>query len=152
MEQQTPPNNNPKKSNEGFNAYWIYGIILLIIIGVNLFYMVSPGKGDISSIRFEEMANKGDIEKIEIVNMKQAYVYLSKDALNKDEYKDKLTSSLGVRPNYYFNIGPPEKFSEKIFFRPKVKVLLILIKNNFQCLLRYAKNMKSRAEQSFLTG
>ncbi|MGB5025114.1 MAG: ATP-dependent zinc metalloprotease FtsH [Saprospiraceae bacterium] len=115
MEQQPTPNNNPnKKNNEGFNAYWIYGIILLIIIGVNLFYMVSPGKGNINSIRFEDMATKGDIEKIEVVNLKQAYVYLNKDAINKEEYKDKLSSSLGVRPNFYFNIGPAEKFQEKI--------------------------------------
>ena len=114
METPPPSNNNPKKSNEGFNAYWIYGIILLVIIGVNLFYMVSPGKGNISSLRFNEMASKGDIEKIEVVNMKQAYVYLSKDAVNRDEYKDKMTSYLGVRPNYYFNIGPAENFKEKI--------------------------------------
>ena len=45
MEQQPTPNNNRiKKTMKGFNAYWIYGIILLIIISVNLFYMVSPGK------------------------------------------------------------------------------------------------------------
>lgn len=114
---QTPnptPNPSPKKPGEGFNAYWIYGIILLIIIGVNLFYMASPGKGNINSLRFEEMALKGDIEKIEVVNLKQAYVYLNDKAINKEDYKDKLSAAAGNRPQYYFNIGPAEKFHEKV--------------------------------------
>lgn len=114
MEQKQSQNTPPKKSNEGFNAYWIYGIILLIIIGVNLFYMASPGKGNINSVRFDDMANKGDIEKIEVVNLKQAYVYLRPEAMQHDDYKDKLSNTAGSRPQYYFNIGPADKFQEKI--------------------------------------
>lgn len=115
MEQKQPlPNSNPKKPSEGFNAYWIYGIILLIIIGVNLFYMASPGKGNINSVRFDNMASKGDIEKIEVINLKQAYVYLRPEAINHEDYKDKLSTTQGSRPQYYFNIGPAEKFQEKI--------------------------------------
>ncbi len=115
MEQKQPsPNSNPKKPSEGFNAYWIYGIILLIIIGVNLFYMASPGKGNINSVRFDNMASKGDIEKIEVINLKQAYVYLRPEAINHEDYKDKLSATQGSRPQYYFNIGPAEKFQEKI--------------------------------------
>jgi len=114
MEQKQSQNTPPKKSNEGFNAYWIYGIILLIIIGVNLFYMASPGKGNINSVRFDDMANKGDIEKIEVFNLKQAYVYLRPEAMQHDDYKDKLSNTAGSRPQYYFNIGPADKFQEKI--------------------------------------
>lgn len=115
MEQKpASSNNNPKKPSEGFNAYWIYGIILLIIIGVNLFYMASPGKGNINSVRFDDMASKGDIEKIEVINLKQAYVYLRPEAINLDTYKDKLSATQGSRPQYYFNIGPAEKFQDKI--------------------------------------
>ncbi|MBK8954355.1 MAG: ATP-dependent zinc metalloprotease FtsH [Saprospiraceae bacterium] len=115
MEQKQPsPSGQPKKPGEGFNAYWIYGIILLVIIGVNLFYMASPGKGNINSVRFDDMALRGDIEKIEVVNLKQAYVYLRPESINKDDYKDKLSATQGSRPQYYFNIGPAEKFQEKI--------------------------------------
>ncbi|MBK9109353.1 MAG: ATP-dependent zinc metalloprotease FtsH [Saprospiraceae bacterium] len=115
MEQKpASSNNNPKKPGEGFNAYWIYGIILLVIIGVNLFYMASPGKGNINSVRFDDMASKGDIEKIEVINLKQAYVYLKPEAINLDTYKDKLSATQGSRPQYYFNIGPAEKFQDKI--------------------------------------
>ncbi len=114
MDKKQTPNPVPKKPSEGFNAYWIYGIILLIIIGVNLFYMVSPGKGNINSLRFEEMASKGDIERIEVVNMKQAFVYLNKEALGKEEYKDEASSLSENRPQFFFNIGPAEKFQDKI--------------------------------------
>lgn len=114
MDKKQPSNPNPKKPGEGFNVYWIYGIILLAIIGVNLFYMASPGKGNINSIRFEDMMTRGDIEKIEVVNLKQAYVYLRPEAINKEEYKDKLSASPGTRPQYFFNIGPAEKFQEKV--------------------------------------
>ena len=107
----------PKKKdngNKGFNSYWIYGILFLAIIGVNLFYIANPTKDPVSFSRFEDMALKGDLEKVEITNKKYAYIYLKKEALTKDEYKDAGKSSLGVKPHYFFNIGPEENFANKI--------------------------------------
>jgi len=107
----------PKKKdngNKGFNSYWIYGILFLAIIGVNLFYIANPTKDPVSFSRFEDMALKGDLEKVEITNKKYAYIYLKKEALTKDDYKDAGKSSLGVKPHYFFNIGPEENFANKI--------------------------------------
>ncbi|MBK9716487.1 MAG: ATP-dependent zinc metalloprotease FtsH [Saprospiraceae bacterium] len=107
----------PKKKdngNKGFNSYWIYGILFLAIIGVNLFYIANPTKDPVSFSRFEDMALKGDLDKVEITNKKYAYIYLKKEALTKDEYKDAGKSSLGVKPHYFFNIGPEENFANKI--------------------------------------
>ncbi len=111
-----PEFNKPQKNNHssGFNSYWIYGIILLIIIGVNLFYIVSPGNEPINMNRFEEMVVKEDVSRVEVYNQKIAYVYLRPEALSKEIYKDALRTKLSERPHYYFNIGPPEKFQEKI--------------------------------------
>lgn len=77
-----PENNSPKK-NTGFNAYWIYGIIFLAIIGVNLFYISNPTQDPINYSRFQQMAANGDLEKVEVINGNKVYVYLKKKRLPK---------------------------------------------------------------------
>ncbi|MBK9993401.1 MAG: ATP-dependent zinc metalloprotease FtsH [Saprospiraceae bacterium] len=108
-----PENNSPKK-NTGFNAYWIYGIIFLAIIGVNLFYISNPTQDPINYSRFQQMAANGDLEKVEVINGNKVYVYLKKEALTKEDYKDALKSNFANRPNYHFNSGPSEHFAEKV--------------------------------------
>lgn len=111
MEQE---NNNPKKNNSGFNPYWIYGIIFLAIIGVNIFYISNPSQDPINYSRFQKMAESGDIDKVEVINGNKVYVYLKKEAVAKEEYKDALKSNFSGRPNYHFNSGPSEHFAEKV--------------------------------------
>ncbi len=115
MESENNNNNQvPKKNKSNFNAYWIYGLIILAIIGVNLFYMASPNQDPIGFTRFEEIVRRGDIVKVEVVNQKYAYIYLKKESIGKEEYKDATKSSIGVRPHYYFNVGPADKFQERV--------------------------------------
>ncbi len=109
-------NRNPLKGpGKGFNAYWIYGLIILALIGVNLYSLTSYRNDPISFSRFEKMLRNGDIEKLEVVNQKYAHIYLKKEALQKEEYQDAVKPGFaGVNPQYYFHIGPPEIFQEKI--------------------------------------
>jgi AFG3 family protein len=111
MEQE---NNNPKKNNSGFNPYWIYGIIFLAIIGVNIFYISNPSQDPINYSRFQKMAESGDIDKVEVINGNKVYVYLKKESVAKEDYKDALKSNFSGRPNYHFNSGPSEHFAEKV--------------------------------------
>ncbi|MBK7340119.1 MAG: ATP-dependent zinc metalloprotease FtsH [Saprospiraceae bacterium] len=113
MEQDQNPQ-PPRKNGNGFNAYWIYGILFLAIIGVNLFYFANPGGGQLTINRFDLMAKQGDIEKIEISNNKYASIFLRKEALGKPEYEDAVKSSFNDRAHYIFNIGPAENFSERV--------------------------------------
>lgn len=77
-------NKNPK-----FGSYWIYGIIALFLIGINLFAMFSGQPQEINMGKFEEMALREDIAKVEIVASKSAvYIYVKKDKLETEQYKE----------------------------------------------------------------
>lgn len=117
---QNNHNNNNKKNtnNKGgkpkFNIYWVYGLIALIFIGVQLFSF-SPGPKEISMQEFErDMLKNGDVEKIEVINKEKANIYIKKDRLNDARYKDLFDNSFSSvsqdGPHFFFTIGSIEYF------------------------------------------
>ena len=113
MENKNSENNNKRPFN--FNAYWIYGLIVLTLIGINLVSFTSYNKDPITIGRFEKMVEAGDVERLEVVNQKYAHVYLDEESLKKEVYDDAAKPGItGPKPNYYFNIGPPEAFQDKV--------------------------------------
>jgi AFG3 family protein len=108
MEEKKKPEEPKNKFN--FNTYWIYGIIILAIIGVNLFNLVNYTGDPITRSRFEEMVKDRAIEKVEVINQKYAYVHIKSEKLEQEAYKDANQNNMGGRPHYVFNIGPPENF------------------------------------------
>lgn len=112
-------NTNPKKPR--FSSYWIYGIILLFIIGMQLF---SGGSGwstppEITPAKMEQYLEDGDINKILIItNTKSAKVFLTEEALKKDIHKNAqgqtfLPSSSQV-PQYLVKYGDAQNFENSI--------------------------------------
>ena len=82
----------PKK-NKGFNAYWIYAIIAVLLISFNLFQF--SGKDlEIEESDFYELAEHGYIEKITVLkNIEIAEIYLKQDSIESikkldDQYKN----------------------------------------------------------------
>ena len=67
-------NKTPQKFN--LNSYWIYGIIILAILAVNMSVMITTKTEEITQGKFEEIAQSGDIEKVEVVNKNIVNVYL----------------------------------------------------------------------------
>ncbi len=113
MEKNNQENKN--KKNSKFNAYWIYAVVALFLIGLQFINLPSSTSEPITFEKFTEMATAGDVDKLEIINQKYAYVYLKERALSKPEYKDASKSSFGkARPHYTFDIGPPENFAAKL--------------------------------------
>lgn len=111
MEDKNKPENNmDKPTGPKFNSYWIYGIIALFLIALQLFNVSNTSNPQISWDRFQDMAKDGAVEKVEVVNLKYAYVHLKTDRLASGKYDDASQSKLGVRPHYIFNIGIPEAF------------------------------------------
>ena len=110
-------NKEPKKLN--FNSMWIYGALVLVLISLNF---LGGGAGNsanqaISLGRFEKMALAGDVKKVEVINNKMANVYLKKEALSKESYKDANKGGfIEPNPHYSFMIGPIEKFGDRIDF------------------------------------
>ena len=90
-----------------FNFYWIYGILLVGIIGFNLMYSGNSAK-EISYQRFTtEMLLSHDVEKLQGYQQNNIYVieiYIQKDKLKNDKYKDINTNQFlaGAGPHYYF--------------------------------------------------
>src|SRR2546428_1748020 len=93
-----------------FNGLWIYGIILAMIIGFNLLY---PGNSPVNT-SYEDFESKmlksHDVEKVDVYqtgnNAYEFYVYIKKDRLNNDKYKD-----ISSRSTFGSNTGPHYVFT-----------------------------------------
>ena len=103
-----------KPSGPKFNSYWIYGMIALFLIALQLFNVSSGGNKEIDWLRFKDMAKDGAVENVDVVNKTYAHVFLKKDRLSSEKYQDASKSKFGDRPNYIFNIGFPETFSKDL--------------------------------------
>ena len=111
-------NNNivpPKNKKPKFNFYWIYAILAVVFISVQIFNYNNPMK-EISWGQLEEMLVKQDVEKIVIINKEKAEVFIKEDKIKTDSaYKEfqnkKSFGSSGVRnPEFYYQIGSEEIF------------------------------------------
>lgn len=108
-------NKKPKLS-----PYWIYGVIIAAFLGIQLF---SGGFGNsatkkINPSEFFEYFDQGDVSKLEIVNGREARVYLTKEASDQEIHKkskpNNLFPSVTPQPNYTFEFGELKLFQEKI--------------------------------------
>jgi len=107
----------PKTPRFNFNFYWIYGIILAVLI---ISQVMTWGSGERKTTyeNFEKnMLLNHDVEKIVVTN-DVAHVYIKKDKLSQDKYKDIRFKGIGsmenTGPHYYFNTGPAELFEKKV--------------------------------------
>lgn len=83
--------NNPKKPS---NFYWIYAVIVIAIIGIQLFNF-DGGSTGITEKEFQEMVKKQHVDHVVIVKNKNiARVTLKKEAVQLDEYKDRINTPL----------------------------------------------------------
>ena len=96
------------------NSYWIIGIILLVMIGLQ-FLSSSGGLKEIDSHRFFQILKEGDIEKLVIVNKEKVEIYIKTDRLSDPGYDDvkaqKTNTVLGQTvPQYYYSIISQDVF------------------------------------------
>jgi cell division protease FtsH len=125
---QTPPgfpfnqgskNKNDKKDPKGpkFNAYWIYGIIAVVFIVVQIYLTNSHGPVETnwSEVKTTMLANN-DIERIVVVNEKQANIYLKKSSLQKYEqqFSGNFSQPAEEGPHFTFTIGSVETFERNL--------------------------------------
>ncbi len=113
------PGNKPGNKPGGptkpkFNSYWIIGIILLAMIGIQFLGSGNSLK-EIDNNRFFQILEQGDVEKIVIVNKEKVEVYIKPERLSDARYEDvksdKPNSMLGQPvPQYYFTIISQDVF------------------------------------------
>ena len=115
MEGSRQPENNTPEPKPRFNSYWIYALIGLALIIFNFISFSSASNDPIRWDRFATMVKDGDIDKLEVVNQQYAYIYIRKERLSQEQYKDASISKFGgPKPHYYFNVGPPEVFASRL--------------------------------------
>jgi cell division protease FtsH len=115
MENENNNNENggPKKLN--FNSYWIYGIIILVLIAIQMITAMSIQTKDISQSQFEKIAKEGDVKKVVVVNKSIANITLTEDAVDTGKYPDIGDGKFSdLHPHYKYEIGEISYFYDRV--------------------------------------
>lgn len=105
-------NGGPKKLN--FNSYWIYGIIILVLIAIQMITAMSIQTKEISQSQFEKIAIDGDVKKVVVVNKSIANIYLTEDAVDSGRYPDIAEGKFSdLHPHYKYEIGEISYFYDR---------------------------------------
>ena len=104
-------NKNPKKFV--LNSYWIYGLAIFIIIAMNVVTLLSGKTPTLSENAFKDIAKKGHIEEVKVINKSLAKVYLKKESLSEyPEFKENKFNS--KQPHFVFEIGDVGSFIDMV--------------------------------------
>ncbi len=111
---QEQGNNKNKNNKPKFNFYWIYGLIILIFLGFNLFNWEGTTKetnwGELKSMLINE-----EVQKIVLINKEFAEIYIKEDALNQNKHEDVRSNNFSQEtPHYVYTIGSVDKFYENV--------------------------------------
>ena len=106
-------NNNKKPQVPKFNSYWIYGIIALIFIALQIFLSQFSSPKPISYGKVEEMVKKGEVKTIRVINHETGQIFLTEKAL-EDEAHSSAPRKMMSKGNYSFNIGNVEYLNDKL--------------------------------------
>ena len=112
-------NKKNQQKKPPFNQYWIFGSVIIAFIILNLFSSSGTEKSNITTpSKFFNFVKDGDVDKIEIVNKREVYVFLTNDALLKDVHRNSSGKSIlsiaKLTPNYTFEFGDLQNFENKL--------------------------------------
>lgn len=96
-----------------FNSYWIYGIIILVVLGINMSVMMNNQTQRINYSEFAEKVKDGDVDRAVVVNKQLVNVYLKEEAI-KDNPDFKDNTFAANQPQYQFEIGDIGTFEERM--------------------------------------
>jgi AFG3 family protein len=111
--QNNSEDNKPNPGRFNMNSYWIYGIILLAIISINVYVEYVSAAESISIIELEAKIKAGEVESLDIINKEVVYVRLNKNALDGKYTKIKDKTPTG-QPHYTTRIGDARSFEERL--------------------------------------
>lgn len=106
----------PQLPKGGFNFYWLYAIIVVVLLANLLLNFNSTLKETTPQAFFLQMLKPNDVEKVIVVNKEYAEVYIKATSLSKEQYKDVNKKNIGGAsgPHYFFNIGSIETFDRQL--------------------------------------
>jgi len=95
------------------NSFWIYGLVILGIMALQIFIYPSNNSKETSFFKFIEMVKNGDVKKVEVINKDFAKIYIKKESKSKyDELKNKKQDAYG--PDFSFQIGDMRTFDQEM--------------------------------------
>jgi AFG3 family protein len=108
--------NNQEKDNKApkfnFSSYWIYGIIILVLLGINVSIKMNESTEAIDTNTFEEKVKAGEIDRVEIINKEVVNVFLRKEVIETKYPKFKDNAWNVNQPQYSFRIGDIGNFEQ----------------------------------------
>ena len=107
--------NSPKGAKPKFNFYWIYALIFVAFIVLNYVGSEPVASDKKGFTDLKEMLQQNDLDHLEVVNDKLVRIYLTEEALEKDEYDDvsksRFSEQVSKGPHYQFEM--PRETLEK---------------------------------------
>ncbi|MBW7847741.1 MAG: ATP-dependent metallopeptidase FtsH/Yme1/Tma family protein [Bacteroidales bacterium] len=106
---------NPK---QGFNFYWIYGLLALVFLALQI-YNWGSGPKRIEKGELIKMLKEQDIERIDLINREMAEIFLKPDRLakytEKGETPKPSNNAFSERlPDFVYQIGEVSTFEEDL--------------------------------------
>ena len=100
-----------------FKIYWVYIIIFLFFIGLN--FIGNEGAKSTNWQEFnQKMLQQKKVEKVVVINKEKAYIYIKKNFLSEEQFKDVSKKVFGnatnLGPHFYFEIGSVETFANDL--------------------------------------
>ncbi|GAA4963201.1 ATP-dependent zinc metalloprotease FtsH [Algibacter aquimarinus] len=114
---------NDKKSIKDkkpkFSPYWVYGILIALFLGFQLFSNSGTDGNMTTPSDFFKYLEDGDVERVDIVkNTRVARVYLTKEAQDKEIHRNSkpqtFIPSATKLPNYKFEFGDLQNFENEL--------------------------------------
>ena len=115
---------DPNKKKPKFSIFWVYGIMLALIIGYNVYRPNAASGVEINNLDFYSMMRQGDVQSVKVVgNKKLVRVTIKPDQLSKDSagYFKKLFGEnydaikrLNNTPQTFFKIIKDEVFASQL--------------------------------------
>lgn len=99
-----------KNQKPKFNFYWIYALLAIIFIGLQLMNWDS-GAETVDQGTLMKMLSERDVEKIDLVNREIAEIYLKPDSRHK-YMEDDRSRGISSKPDFTFQIGSVETFDQ----------------------------------------
>lgn len=109
---------------KGFDFYWVYAFIGLVLLAI---FLLTPSSGtvEISYSEFKNFAEKGDIQRVVVVNDEFGEVFLNDGIADEEPHRSKLNSGLSFSssgnkkgPHYQFILPNAEIYANYLKEHP----------------------------------
>jgi len=108
------PSNNPNDKKKGTpNSFWIYGLVILGIMALQIFIYPADSAKETTFYKFIEMVRNDDVKKVEVINKSIANIFIKKE--NKSKYDAlKNTKKEVYGADFSFEIGDIRTFDQEL--------------------------------------